>query len=151
MSLEALTSELPVGTSTGGTSTGGTTTGGGGIARSVSRQARGKFNNFNNLPVNPLAAGVPQNLTAAINRDQEDAKQDSVRAEFVIGHFDHIAEDVSGIFVGSPNGAAQDAGGKQLGFFPVPEETDANGNVYHPALPRGGSNVRYQKWVRTPN
>jgi FtsP/CotA-like multicopper oxidase with cupredoxin domain len=151
------TGTTPGGTTPGGTTPGGTTPGGttpGGttndsqIPRSISRQARGKFSDFNSLPVVPLAAGVPASNVAPINRQQEDALQEIVRAVFVIGHFDHVAQHTDNLFAGSPGGAAQSAGGRQVKDFPAPEEYDAEGNAYHPAISDGGTNIRFQKWVR---
>jgi len=118
------------------------------IARSIARQARGKFSDFNNLPVNPLPPGTPANGNAPINRQQEDALQEIVRAVFLIGHFDKVEQDTSNLWAGAPGGAAQPAGGRRVKDFPTPEETDEQGNVYHPAITNGGSNVRFQKWVQ---
>ncbi|HIM30218.1 MAG TPA: hypothetical protein EYG57_11835 [Planctomycetes bacterium] len=131
----------------GNTSTGNTNVGGE-IATSVSRQGRGKFNNFNELPVAPLAAGTPRNFTPAINRAQEDAKQEAVRAIFVIAHFDHVAEHTDDLFAGAPGGAARSADGRQLAFFPVPVDEPSPGVFFHPEISNGGSKVRFQKFVR---
>ena len=142
----------PGGTTPGGTTPGGTTPGGttndSQIASSISRQARGKFSDFNSLPVVSLAAGVPASNVAPINRQQEDARQEIVRAVFLIAHFDHVAEHTDNLFAGSPGGAAQPARGRQVKDFPAPEEYDAEGNAYHPAISDGGTNIRFRKWVR---
>ncbi|HIK92724.1 MAG TPA: hypothetical protein EYG03_12175, partial [Planctomycetes bacterium] len=140
-------SEALIGTTPSGTTPSGTTNDSQ-IASSISRQARGKFADFNSLPVNPLPAGTPASNVAPINRQQEDARQEIVRTVFIIGHFDHVAEHTDNVFAGAPGGAAQAAGGRQVKFFPAPEETDAQGNAYHPAVADGGTNIRFQKWVR---
>lgn len=124
------------------------------IARSIARQARGKFSDFNNLPVNPLPQGTPRgpatnpNGNAPIDRQQEDALQEIVRVVFLIGHFDKVEADTSNLWAGAPGGAAQPAGGRRVKDFPTPEETDAQGNAWHAAITDGGSNIRFQKWVQ---
>ena len=126
------------------------TTNGSQIASSISRQARGKFTNFNNLPVNPLPAGTPTSNVAAINRQQEDTRQEIVRAVFLIAHFDHVAEHTDNLFAGSPGGAAQTCRWQtESRIFPgVRKVPTHRGTLYHPAISDGGTNIRFQKWVR---
>ncbi len=149
--VQALIAQLPGAVATtGGTTTGGTTTGGvntnADIANSIARQARGKFSNFLTLPTNPLNPSMASDPTPPITGAQETAAQAVVRAVWVIGHFEHIAQHTDGVWAGA-SGPATPANGRQVAQFPTPS-ADTTAGVMHPALRNGGTDIEFPMFVR---
>ncbi len=145
--IQAMIAQLP--DSSRPTTGGGTTTGGAGrdIAGSVESATRGKFRNFLALPTNPLNPATASDPTPPITGTQEDAAQAIVRAVWVIGHFDHIAQHTENVWAGAPTGAATPAGGREVSDFPIPS-TATGSAVMHPSLRNGGTAIEFPKFVR---
>ncbi len=150
--IQAMIDQLPASsrpTTGGGTATGGgTTTGNAGadIAGSVQSATRGKFSNFLTLPTNPLNPAMASDPTPPITGTQEDAAQKTVRAVWVIGHFEHIAAHTDGVWAGA-TGAATPAAGRQVADFPIPSSAVGSA-IMHPALRNGGTAIEFPKFVR---
>ncbi len=142
--VQSLMAQLP---STTASAAGGTTAAtSADVAGFISRQARGKFSNFLNLPTNPLNPSIAFDPTPPITSEQEKASQEIVRAVWVIGHFDHIAEHTDGVWAGT-SGPATPANGRQVADFPIPS-TATDSAVMHPALRNGGTAIEFPKFVR---
>jgi len=150
--IQAMIAQLPASTQP---TTGGTPATGGApaaatptdIAGSIATAARGKFSNFLTLPTNPLSPAMASDLTPPITGTQEKAAQLIIRAVWVIGHFQHVAQHTDGVWAGSAGGAAISAGGQQVANFPIPA-TATGSAVMHPALRNGGTAIEFPKFVR---
>ena len=119
-------------------------------ARSVSREARGRFSDFATPgatdPGAPVSGNTAADPTPPLTRAEEDARQEHVRAIWVIGHFDKVEQETFGVYAAAA-GPATPANGREVSGFPTPRAFVGDVEI-HPSLASGGTAIEFPKFTR---